>query len=126
MTRRDDNLRLAVGMLTLGLTGALVGVLRAVLLEGPKWWSLLAAAPALLAPLCIVVALVIWLRNRTAGQWRVAVAWGGWAAALGAAGLGIVILDPGMNRDANIGLGLPCSGRCIRWVRWHCWGCWRA
>ena len=101
MTKRVGDTRLALGMLALGLTGALVGVLRAVLLEGPRWWSLLIGAPALLAPLCIVVALVIWTRNRTAARWRVAAAWGGWAAALGAA-----ILDPAMNRDANIGLGL--------------------
>ena len=106
MTKRVGDTRLALGMLALGLTGALVGVLRAVLLEGPRWWSLLIGAPALLAPLGIVAALVVWTRHRAAARWRVAAAWGGWAAALGAAGLSVAILDPAMNRDANIGMGL--------------------
>ena len=105
MTKRVGDTRLALGMLALGLTGALVGVLRAVLLEGPRWWSLLIGAPALLAPLCIVAALVVWTRHRGT-RWRVAAAWGGWAAALAAAGVGVAMFDPDINRDANIGMGL--------------------
>jgi hypothetical protein len=106
MTSRGNDIWLALGMLALGLTGALVGVLRAVLLEGPRWWSLLAAAPALLAPLGIVTALVVWTRHRTTVRLRVAATWGGWAAALAAAGVGVATFDPDINRDANIGAGI--------------------
>lgn len=106
MTKRVGDTRLALGMLALGLTGALVGVLRTVLLEGPRWWNLLSTAPALLAPLGIVVALVVWIRYRAATRWRVAATWGGWAAALAAAGVGVAMFDPDINRDANIGMGL--------------------
>ena len=106
MTKRVGDTRLALGMLALGLAGALVGVLRAVLLEGPRWWNLLSTAPALLAPLGIVAALVVWTRHRAAARWRVAATWGGWAAALAAAGVGVAMFDPDINRDANIGMGL--------------------
>ncbi len=106
MTKSVGDTRLALGMLALGLAGALVGVLRAVLLEGPRWWSLLTSAPLLLAPLGIVAALVVWTRHRAAARWRVAATWGGWAAALAAAGVGVAMFDPDINRDANIGAGI--------------------
>ncbi|WP_104991309.1 hypothetical protein [Deinococcus sp. NW-56] len=94
---------LGLVLLMLGFTGlgVVLGLLRAVSLEGPEWWKLASWTPLLLAPVGVMAALTLWLGRRH----PTAAAWGGVGAALASVWASLTLLHPEVNRDANIGMG---------------------
>ncbi|MCP2014868.1 hypothetical protein L1280_002020 [Deinococcus sp. HSC-46F16] len=95
-------IRLVLLMLGLAGLGVVLGLLRAVSLEGPGWWSLASWTPLLLAPVGVMAALALWLGRRQ----PTAAAWGGVGAALASVWASVSLLHPEVNRDANLGMGL--------------------
>lgn len=95
-------IRLVLLMLGLAGLGVVLGLLRAVSLEGPGWWSLASWTPFLLAPVGVMAALALWLGRRQ----PTAAAWGGVGAALASVWASLTLLHPEVNRDANIGLAM--------------------
>ncbi|MDL2343405.1 hypothetical protein QOL99_04475 [Deinococcus sp. MIMF12] len=95
---------LGLVLLMLGLAGlgVVLGLLRAVSLEGPQWWSLASWTPFLLAPVGVLAALALWLGRRHPA----AAAGGGVGAALASVWASVTLLHPEVNRDANIGLAM--------------------
>lgn len=99
---QPPGLGLPVLMLGIAGMGVMAGVVRAVVLEGPQWWSLALLGVFLLLPVAAVAAFGLWMARRSPG----AALGGGLSAALVAAAFNFVALHPESNRDANIGLGL--------------------
>ncbi|ADV67077.1 hypothetical protein [Deinococcus maricopensis] len=96
---------LTAAVLGVGTAGALIGTLRAVLLDGPGRWSMLTWTPYVLMPLLLLTGLSFLLGRAVPSVRRAST-----FALLGSAVLGaaytVVGLDPRYNEDANIGLGL--------------------
>lgn len=99
-------LRLPVALLGLSLLSILGGVIRAVMLDGVRHWTLLHHAIPLLCPVAVWVALCWFWSRRASVTARGEALGAALSVTLVAAVVNVVVLHPQYNQDANIGLGL--------------------